>query len=120
MNFADEKTKLSFASDYMKGAHPAIMERLVETNMMETGGYGLDPFSDSARDKNRMACEAPRAAEQRYGIPLRVQPVQHAIDAAVIPAGGVDGLFYFINSSFKRFYYFICLFSHVLPLFVSV
>ena len=61
MNFADEKAKLSFASDYMKGAHPAIMERLVETNMMETGGYGLDPFSDSARDKIRMACEAPRA-----------------------------------------------------------
>ena len=61
MNFANEKAKLSFASDYMKGAHPAIMERLVETNMMETGGYGLDPFSDSARDKIRMACEAPRA-----------------------------------------------------------
>ena len=61
MNFADEKAKLSFASDYMKGAHPAIMKRLVETNMMETGGYGLDPFSDSARDKIRMACEAPRA-----------------------------------------------------------
>ena len=55
MQIAEEKGKLSFASDYMKGAHPAIMERLVETNLMETGGYGLDPFSDSARDKIRMA-----------------------------------------------------------------
>lgn len=56
-----ENKKLCFASDYMKGAHPAIMERLVETNMMETGGYGLDPVTESARDKVRAACQCPRA-----------------------------------------------------------
>lgn len=53
--------KLSFTSDYMKGAHPAIMERLLQTNMMETPGYGLDPFSESARQKIREACGCPRA-----------------------------------------------------------
>ena len=53
--------KLSFASDYMKGAHPAIMERLAQTNMMETAGYGQDSFSESARQKIREACGCPRA-----------------------------------------------------------
>ena len=56
----DEK-KLSFASDYMKGAHPAILERLVQTNLTETAGYGHDPFSDAARQKIRRACGCPRA-----------------------------------------------------------
>ena len=53
--------KLNFASDYMKGAHPAILERLAQTNMMETPGYGLDPFSESARRKIREACGCPQA-----------------------------------------------------------
>jgi len=33
--------KISFACDYMKGAHPNIIERLAETNMLETAGYGV-------------------------------------------------------------------------------
>lgn len=53
--------KLSFASDYMKGAHPAIIARLAETNMEETAGYGLDPYCQSARRKIREACACPRA-----------------------------------------------------------
>lgn len=53
--------KLNFASDYMKGAHPAILERLAQTNMMETPGYGQDPFSESARRKIREACGCPQA-----------------------------------------------------------
>lgn len=55
-----EKT-LSFASDYMEGAHPAILQRLFETNMMKSAGYGLDTFSESARNKIRDACHAPDA-----------------------------------------------------------
>jgi len=53
--------KLKFTCDYMEGAHPAIMERLLSTNMIQTSGYGLDEFSDSARDKIRTACGAPNA-----------------------------------------------------------
>ena len=51
----------SFTSDYMEGAHPAILERLAETNLVKTQGYGLDPFSDSAREKIRVACHCPQA-----------------------------------------------------------
>ena len=32
-----------FQCDYTEGAHPAIMQRMVETNMEQTDGYGLDP-----------------------------------------------------------------------------
>lgn len=53
--------KLSFASDYMEGAHPAILKKLVETNMERTAGYGYDDFSESARNKIREACAAPGA-----------------------------------------------------------
>ncbi len=52
---------LSFASDYMEGAHPLIMKRLLETNLEKTAGYGLDEYSESARDKIRKACNAPDA-----------------------------------------------------------
>ena len=53
--------KLYFASDYMEGAHPAILNRLVQTNLEHTAGYGLDPYSESAREKIRAACQAPEA-----------------------------------------------------------
>ena len=53
--------KLSFASDYMEGAHPAILARLLDTNMEKTPGYGLDAYSEAAREKIRRACQAPEA-----------------------------------------------------------
>lgn len=54
--------KLSFACDYMKGAHTNIIKRLTETNMDETAGYGLDPVCESARDRIRKACGCEKAA----------------------------------------------------------
>ncbi len=53
---------LSFTSDYMEGAHPQIIDRLTETNLLKTAGYGLDSYSESAREKIRKACSAPDAA----------------------------------------------------------
>ncbi len=52
---------LSFGSDYMEGAHPEILQRLIETNMEQTAGYGLDEYSEMAREKIRKACRAPHA-----------------------------------------------------------
>ena len=54
-------SRLFFASDYMEGAHPRILERLMETNLIKTEGYGLDAFSESARAKIRKACGTPEA-----------------------------------------------------------
>ncbi len=51
----------SFSSDYMEGATPEIMERLLATNFEQTTGYGLDTYSQSAREKIRALCKAPDA-----------------------------------------------------------
>ena len=52
---------LHFDSDYMEGAHPDILKRLIETNLEQTSGYGSDPYSARARDKIRAACRCPEA-----------------------------------------------------------
>ena len=53
--------KISFACDYLEGAHPEILKKLMETNMIQAQGYGLDEFSESAKKKIRQACDAPEA-----------------------------------------------------------
>ena len=50
-----------FNSDYLEGAHPAIMTRLMETNMVQTVGYGEDEYCEAAREKIKSACQAPEA-----------------------------------------------------------
>ena len=50
-----------FNSDYLEGAHSAIMARLMETNMMQTIGYSEDEICASAREKIKAACHAPDA-----------------------------------------------------------
>lgn len=52
--------KLFFASDYMEGAHPAILERLLQTNLEKTSGYGTDPYCAAAIEKIRAACDCPK------------------------------------------------------------
>lgn len=52
---------VSFASDYIAGAHPVVLERLCETNLVNQPGYGADEYCESARDKIRKACELPEA-----------------------------------------------------------
>ena len=57
------ESRLYFASDYMEGAHPAIMKKLMETNLEKTVGYGQDPYTEDAKEKIRKACNAPEADE---------------------------------------------------------
>lgn len=48
---------LSFESDYIQGAHPEILEKLIETNMEVLSGYSTDKYCASAREKIKRACE---------------------------------------------------------------
>lgn len=48
-----------FDSDYMVGAHPEVMRRLVETNGLHTVGYGCDEFTAKARELILQACGIP-------------------------------------------------------------
>ncbi|MEG0756909.1 MAG: beta-eliminating lyase-related protein [Raoultibacter sp.] len=50
-----------FDSDYMGGAHPAILEKLTETNNEETPGYGTDEHCAQARAMIKEACNCPHA-----------------------------------------------------------
>ena len=78
---------LHFDCDYMEGAHPKIMERLMETNLMKTPGYGTDAFCESAREKIRTACNAPEA--EVYFLPGGTQTNALVIAAALRPHQGV-------------------------------
>ena len=51
--------KMKFNCDYMEGVHPRILERLVETNLEQTAGYGNDPYCVSAKKKILEACQCP-------------------------------------------------------------
>ena len=55
-NMSEYQEKLAFGCDYMRGAHPAVLRRLSETNMAASAGYGEDPYSEAAREKIRQAC----------------------------------------------------------------
>ena len=50
-----------FDTDYMAGAHPKVMERLMQTNAEQTSGYGSDVYTARAKELIKQACEAPDA-----------------------------------------------------------
>lgn len=52
---------IHFDSDYMEGAHPEVMRRLVETNLEQTSGYGSDNYTRCAKELIRQACGCPEA-----------------------------------------------------------
>ncbi len=45
-----------FNCDYLEGAHPNIIKRLVDTNLDQTVAYGNDVISESAKIKIKEAC----------------------------------------------------------------
>ena len=47
---------ISFESDYITGAHPAILEALSRTNLEPASGYGTDRWCESAAAKILAAC----------------------------------------------------------------
>ena len=81
------KEKLSFTSDYQEGAHPAILQRLAETNMAKSAGYGLDEYSEAARDRIRAACGAPESEVHFLSGGTQANAVM--IDALLRPYQGV-------------------------------
>ena len=47
---------IRFECDYAEGMHQRILDRLIETNMEQTAGYGIDPHCDRARELIQKAC----------------------------------------------------------------
>ena len=52
---------LAFNNDYSYGAHPAVLQALVDTNREPLPGYGTDVHCEHAKQLIREACGAPEA-----------------------------------------------------------
>ncbi len=55
---------ISFESDYTTGAHPKVLQRLIDTNYEAQPGYGADDYCASAAEKIRAACGCSEADVQ--------------------------------------------------------
>lgn len=52
---------IRFNCDYSEGAHSSILEKLAQTNLEQTAGYGLDPYCEKAKKLIQDLCKAPQA-----------------------------------------------------------
>ena len=52
---------IRFNCDYSEGAHARVLEKLVQTNLEQTPGYGADIFCRQAADLIKSLCQAPKA-----------------------------------------------------------
>lgn len=52
---------IRFNCDYSEGAHPKILERLLQTNMEQLAGYGEDVYCRQAAELIKEKCASPKA-----------------------------------------------------------
>ncbi|MBO4416035.1 MAG: low specificity L-threonine aldolase [Lachnospiraceae bacterium] len=79
--------RISFSSDYTKGAHPKILERLSQTNFEQKDGYGTDEYCRSAAEKIKSLCKCPDA--DVFFLTGGTQANQTIIDILLKPYEGV-------------------------------
>lgn len=48
---------IRFEMDYARGAYEPILERMMETNLEQTAGYGKDPHCENAKELIKKACK---------------------------------------------------------------
>lgn len=72
-----------FTNDYSEGAHPRILQALLDTNMEQTDGYGEDPFSQEAVELIRL--KLGRSDVDIHFIPGGTQTNMIAISAFLRP-----------------------------------
>ena len=78
---------ISFESDYNNGAHPLVLQHLIETNEFQSASYGFDEWSQQAKSKIRQACDCPSA--DIYFLPGGTQTNATIIDSMLASYEGV-------------------------------
>ncbi len=78
---------IRFESDYLEGAHPAVLRRLWDANTEQTPGYGEDAYCEEARALIRELCGLPEAAV--HFLVGGTQVNRTVISAALRPHQGV-------------------------------
>lgn len=58
-NFIERLFMIYFDSDYMTGAHPEVLEKLIKTNEVHSHGYGNDEFTAKAKKLILEKCGIP-------------------------------------------------------------
>lgn len=53
--------KYSFKNDYAEGAHPKILEALIQSNLEQQNGYGLDDYSLNAEKIIQQKLKSPKS-----------------------------------------------------------
>ena len=82
-----------FRSDYSLGAHPKIMQALMDTNMEHTDGYCLDRFSDECTEMIRQWVGKPEADIHYFvgGTPCNTTTISAGLrpyEGVITPATG--------------------------------
>lgn len=78
---------LFFENDYSVGAHEKVLEALIKTNGETLKAYGNDPYSLSAKEKIKKACDCPDA--EVYFLTGGTQTNKTVIDALLNKYDGV-------------------------------
>lgn len=78
-----------FNNDYSEGCHPAILDKLTQTNFEQTPGYGMDAYCSKAASYIREACG--NEALDVHFLVGGTQANLTVIDAALRPHQGVLG-----------------------------
>ena len=52
----------NFKNDYSEGAHPRILDKLIQTNLVQQAGYGEDEYARQAKEILRDRLQNPNAA----------------------------------------------------------
>lgn len=76
-----------FNCDYTEGAHPRILEKLAETNMEQTIGYGVDEYCKKAAELIKRECKNDKV--DVHFLVGGTQANVTVIDAALKPYQGV-------------------------------
>ena len=78
---------LYFINDYSEGAHEKILQHLIDTNMEQLAGYGMDHYCEAAKEKIKKACGCEDA--EVFLLTGGTQTNQIVIDTLLQPYEGV-------------------------------
>ena len=77
-----------FTNDYSEGAHPRILEAMINANLTQNPGYGLDSHCEKARELIIKECSGPNGVRSDLAVHFLVggtQTNKTVIDAALRP-----------------------------------
>lgn len=74
-----------FTSDYTEGCTPKILEALAATNFEQTGGYGIDPYCETAALLIKKECGRSDIDVHFMTGGTQIQPDDHLRSTAPLP-----------------------------------